>query len=81
MAYRVIAFFNDGTEETMPVVRDRTPQAHERLLIRRGDRLVEGLVTDVLRVPTVLFGGPAQIVDEVLFRETATIIQFPRTQK
>ena len=81
MAYRVIAFFNDGTEATMGVIRDITPIVHERLFIRRGERLVEGIVTDVLKAPTVFSDGPAQIVDEVLFRETGTIVQFPRKRE
>ena len=80
MAFRVIAFFNDGTEATTAVVGDITPIANERLFIRHGDRLVEGIVTDILKGPTVLSDGHAQIVDEVLFQETGNIIQFPRTQ-
>ena len=81
MAYRVIAFFNDGTEATMAAIHDITPMAHERLRIRRGERLVEGIVTDVIKAPNVFSEGLDQIVDAVLFRETGTIVQFPRKQE
>jgi len=55
--------------------------AHERLRIRRGERLVEGIVTDVIKAPNVFSEGLDQIVDAVLFRETGTIVQFPRKQE
>jgi len=77
MAYRVNALFNDGCIMMTDISRERTPMPHERICVQRSGRLVEGIVVRVLKSPFVFARGPVRVIDEVLFRETGSVIHFP----
>jgi hypothetical protein len=77
MAYRVNALFNDGCIMMTDIARERTPMPQERICIQRGGRLIEGIVLRVLKSPFVFARGPVRVIDEVLFRETGSVIPFP----
>jgi len=77
MPYRINAMFNDGCLMVTGLCHEPTPGPHDKIVVRRGNRLVEGVVTTVRPSPFVFAQGPVRVVDEVVFREIATVIEFP----
>jgi hypothetical protein len=77
MPYRINAMFNDGCLLFTDLCREPTPVPNERIFVRRGDRVVEGVVIIVRRSPFIFTRGPVRVIDEVVFREIAKVIQFP----
>jgi hypothetical protein len=79
MPYRINAMFNDGCLLVTDLLREPTPAPNERLFVRRGDRVVEGVVIIVRKSPFIFTQGSVRVVDEVVFREIAKVIHFPTT--